>query len=322
MKVFISYRRDGGLEVAARIANFFAEKNYSVFFDIDSMRLGPFPKQILDNIENSDVFIAVLTPHSLDRCENENDWVRVEIETALKNGISIIPFVVPGFSFPDILPSSIDKLREYQAVEYNAVLFRYVLEDLEKKMIPNSSMIQQKENINIKLDILHCCRAEVDYFMQGRICPKHLENKVGYHSFNNKDDVPAWFIPALVFELFNLNNTPILLDMVPTIEGEMYLSSGKRIDSIGLTTFMSEEEANKPIIVKSGDSFKGRLMGEHALLIIQAFNNAGGQLQLSINGNILEIPLSDFYVQRNYCKNIIGSDYTTIRNNIDKYFTV
>ena len=73
--MFISYRRDTGIDIAARVKDFFVSKGLNVFYDITSMQLGEFDKQIIQHINSSDYFVLILSPNALDSCCNETDWV-------------------------------------------------------------------------------------------------------------------------------------------------------------------------------------------------------------------------------------------------------
>ena len=80
--VFISYRRDGGDVTAKHLRDALTERGYRVFLDVESLRNGPFNEALYEVIENTKDFLLILPPNGLDRCVNENDWVRLEIEHA------------------------------------------------------------------------------------------------------------------------------------------------------------------------------------------------------------------------------------------------
>ncbi|MDE6779808.1 MAG: toll/interleukin-1 receptor domain-containing protein [Alistipes sp.] len=77
--IFISYRRDGGREFARPLKAELELRNYNVFLDFDELKDGVFDRRIMDAIDSAPIFLVVLSPHSLDRCADENDWVRKEI---------------------------------------------------------------------------------------------------------------------------------------------------------------------------------------------------------------------------------------------------
>ena len=74
--IFISYRRSS-YDTANLIATRLKAAGYSVFFDMETLRAGKFNEQLYDVIDNCKDFILVLPPKALDRCVNEDDWVRL-----------------------------------------------------------------------------------------------------------------------------------------------------------------------------------------------------------------------------------------------------
>ena len=83
--VFISYRREGGFETASLIAEKLRNTGYSVFLDVESLRSGKFNEQLYAVIKQCTDFILVLPKDGLNRCANENDWVRLEVACAMRN---------------------------------------------------------------------------------------------------------------------------------------------------------------------------------------------------------------------------------------------
>ena len=107
--IFISYRREGGADFARNMQLKLQLSGYSVFLDYDELQNGVFNHKIFNAIEQAPVFMVVLSPHSLDRCNDKDDWVRREIEHALKCNRNIIPINLDRlFSrFPDDCPDFI-----------------------------------------------------------------------------------------------------------------------------------------------------------------------------------------------------------------------
>ncbi len=81
--VFVSYRRSS-FESANLIAEKMRSKGFSVFFDVETLRSGKFNEQLYDVIDNCNDFILVLPPNALDKCHNEEDWVRRELIRAMQ----------------------------------------------------------------------------------------------------------------------------------------------------------------------------------------------------------------------------------------------
>lgn len=139
--VFISYRRDGADSLAQSLYDRLKGNGYRVFLDIESMRTGKFNEQIYDVIDNCKVVILILPPRGLDRCVNENDWVRREIAYSLKQKKDIIPVMMAGFSWPEILPEEIFELKNCHGVEdtksyYDAEIDKICSMLLQKKVFP------------------------------------------------------------------------------------------------------------------------------------------------------------------------------------------
>lgn len=120
--IAISYRREDSLPITGRLydrleARFGKEK---VFMDFDSIRPGlDFRQQIKETIERSKVVVAVIGPNWLGqqsdgsrRIDDPMDFVRLEIEYALKREIPIIPVLINDTPMPkaEQLPSLIDGL--------------------------------------------------------------------------------------------------------------------------------------------------------------------------------------------------------------------
>ena len=113
--IFISYRRD-----AFESANLFATRlralGYRVFFDVETMNAGKFNEQLLDVISKCKDFILVLSPNALDRCADEQDWVRREVMCAMTHKKNIIPIMLSGFVWPTEMPKGMEELCNYQAL--------------------------------------------------------------------------------------------------------------------------------------------------------------------------------------------------------------
>lgn len=107
--VFISYRREGGQDTARIIRDELRAKGLRVFFDVETLRSGKFNEQLLTTIRECSSFILICSPNALDRCVNEDDWVRQELACAFRHGKNVIPVMLRGFSFPpaETLPEDI-----------------------------------------------------------------------------------------------------------------------------------------------------------------------------------------------------------------------
>jgi TM2 domain-containing membrane protein YozV len=71
-------------------------------------------------IDNCKDFLLICSENSLDRCNNDGDWVRLEIAHALEKGKNIIPVMLRGFAFPETLPADIEPIRMQNGVNANS----------------------------------------------------------------------------------------------------------------------------------------------------------------------------------------------------------
>jgi hypothetical protein len=102
-QIFISYRREDSLSVAGRLYDRLSARFHQnqIFMDIDTIDVGiDFVKAIEESVASCDVLIAVIGRHWLvrsdeqgrRRLDNPEDFVRIEIATALKRSIRVIPY--------------------------------------------------------------------------------------------------------------------------------------------------------------------------------------------------------------------------------------
>ena len=146
--VFISYRRKTGVNDARLLQQALRSRGYKVFFDFDSLRDGKFDERILRAIDNAPIFILMLTENALDKCANEDDWVRIEIEHALGKGRKIIP-IQPSdqaFEFPETLPDKVRAIVKEQISELNkAALFEESVDKIIHDRFPYELKNQQEQ---------------------------------------------------------------------------------------------------------------------------------------------------------------------------------
>jgi tetratricopeptide (TPR) repeat protein len=119
--IFISYRRDGGAELAQLVYKDLKKRGYRVFMDVRELRSGHFDDELRRQVGAAKDFLLLLTPNSLDRCADPGDWVRSEIALALQLKLNIVPLVKPPFRIPnpEDLPPELAELPRHNAVEYN-----------------------------------------------------------------------------------------------------------------------------------------------------------------------------------------------------------
>src|SRR5215210_761834 len=108
--IFISYRREDSTTYARLLSDTLGEHfgSHLVFRDVDTMGPGvDFPTAIAAAVNECDVLLALIGERWLTaehagnrRLDDENDYVRVEIEAALERGILVVPVLLEGTRMP------------------------------------------------------------------------------------------------------------------------------------------------------------------------------------------------------------------------------
>ena len=133
--VFISYRRSTGEDLAARICEHLRKGGFNPFIDFESLRSGKFNEQLYQYIDNAPNFVLILSKNALDRCINEDDWVRLEIERALSGNKNIVPVCTKDFVMnTEKLPESLSELPLYQQITPSSALFEASMDLLAKNL--------------------------------------------------------------------------------------------------------------------------------------------------------------------------------------------
>jgi hypothetical protein len=109
-RVFVSYRRDDSSTIVGRLCDRLAQDvgADNVFKDIDSIPFGVDFVTYLDReVEKCSVLFAVIGPAWLEadpqgarRIDDPNDFVRLEIGSALRREIPVVPLLVEGARMP------------------------------------------------------------------------------------------------------------------------------------------------------------------------------------------------------------------------------
>ena len=133
-KVFLSYRRDDGVASGARSLIYQKlQEHYglkSVFMDVERMQVArDFRECLQDELENTDVMLVLIGPDWVrlmeERADNVDDFVRIEIETALRLGKAVLPLLLGGAKMPgaDQVPESIKSFTFNHGVELDTGRF-------------------------------------------------------------------------------------------------------------------------------------------------------------------------------------------------------
>jgi serine/threonine protein kinase len=130
-QIFFSYRREDSKEAANWLFEKLREKfgDNVLFMDTGSIEAGDiWNDEIKTKLEETEIVLVIigkewLTKDSnefgMRRIDNDNDWVRKEVETAIKNNKIIIPILLNDAKMPPsaALPDPIKKLESSQAYE-------------------------------------------------------------------------------------------------------------------------------------------------------------------------------------------------------------
>jgi tetratricopeptide (TPR) repeat protein len=145
--VFISYRRDVSAFMARAILQDLRGHGFDVFMDVESIDSGEFDEIILNQIAARTYFLVILTPGTLERCVEPDDWLRREIEQAIDVKRVIIPLITPNFSFEAAQPFLTGKLEElpgFNAVSIPHEYFEAAMEKLRTRFL-KPVMIDKRE---------------------------------------------------------------------------------------------------------------------------------------------------------------------------------
>ena len=144
--VFISYRRTNGY-AARSIFQDLRNHGYDVYFDIESTGSGEFGRIILEQVAARAHFVLVLAPRSLDRTVDPSDWMRQEIEQAIKLRRNIVNVMIDGFSFKDQDLSSygeVAKISRFNGLNVYNEYFEAAMKKLREQFLKQPGYITIK----------------------------------------------------------------------------------------------------------------------------------------------------------------------------------
>jgi hypothetical protein len=145
-KVFLSYRRDDTAGHAGRlfdqINNHFGDR-VRIFMDVDSIAPGEDFVNVIENAVGAcEILIVVIGRNWLTatdqtgkrRLDNPEDFIRLEIATALNRNIRVIPVIVQDAAMPhrDQLPEALASLSRRNAIEVSDERWKYDVDRLIK----------------------------------------------------------------------------------------------------------------------------------------------------------------------------------------------
>jgi hypothetical protein len=157
-RIFLNYRRDDSSGYAGRLYDDLAERldDYDVFMDIDKIEPGADFVDVIDYaLDRCDVVLAVIGRHWLTvtdgtgrrRLDDPDDYVRLELETALARGMRLIPVRVQGAEMPSSseLPESLRGLARRQAIALSDTRWQRDVEDLADTLEQIANQTAERE---------------------------------------------------------------------------------------------------------------------------------------------------------------------------------
>ena len=158
--VFISYRHSDGKDKAISLEANFEKAGCRTFRDDNELRRGAFDKKIEIAVLDAPVFVMVLTSDYFERCNQEGDWVRREIDLAIENGKVIIPINYNGVlkGVPDYLDEEFRKkvgCHNFIALHTDTSFKATLKEIIDKDIKPNVSIVVNNNNrakLSVKTD--------------------------------------------------------------------------------------------------------------------------------------------------------------------------
>jgi len=131
VQITISYRREDSEAITGRIFDRLATHygREAVFRDIDSIPASVnFREYLNDVLEHSDIVLAIVGPRWIgarrgqSRLADENDFVRIEVEAALRKRVPLIPVFVMKARMPqrDQLPESLKNFADHNGIQVDA----------------------------------------------------------------------------------------------------------------------------------------------------------------------------------------------------------
>jgi hypothetical protein len=141
--IFLSYRRQDSQSATGRLADRLEARfgRTRVFHDHESIVAGEdFDAIIRRRVEASTVLLVIVGPRWLGatdatgrrRLDDPHDYVRLEIELALRADVAVVPVLVEGATMPQAagLPPSLAAFARCQAVELSETRWRYDADQL------------------------------------------------------------------------------------------------------------------------------------------------------------------------------------------------
>lgn len=263
--IFISYRREGGKELARSLKSELERRGYQVFLDFDELNDGVFDRRIMEAIDASPIFIVLLSPHALDRCVNADDWVRREIEYALSTDRHVVP-IDPDRSFSGFPPGISEVLKSGLGQhQFSEIMFGQLFKESIDKMVHNriEPLLQQvgraaprdaRPRYRLKLRSNADCRICIDG-------EEHAEIKAGKMAFISLEPGEYWLEAFRTVDDTNQN-----------IAREVVMNDRDRLEQLEfmlktykIGDFYNENEKEGIVFEVDATGHHGKIMAMHDL---------------------------------------------------------
>lgn len=188
--VFISYRRQGGGADARMMYDRLVQSGYTVSFDMDTLKNGNFNEELLKRVAECKNFVVLLSENCFERtlngCKREDDWLHLELATALYNNKNIVTVMLPGFVFPEKLPPDIDAVRSKNGPKYDLYYIDGFYDKLKKDFLVKGDdsgngktataleeiFSKQEEPASSEVDVVDLIGDDAD-FIRGEVLGKY-----------------------------------------------------------------------------------------------------------------------------------------------------
>jgi hypothetical protein len=127
-RIFISYKRSDGH--GGRIYDSLRERmpDDELFMDVETLMPGSdFEARIRDFLADCDIFLAVISPAWVEQFHGRKggEYIRLEMEAALRSAAWLIPVLVGGARIPEKLPRAVRGLAAHHAIELSDERWSY-----------------------------------------------------------------------------------------------------------------------------------------------------------------------------------------------------
>lgn len=260
--IFISYRRTF-FKTANLVATRLKNAGFKVFIDTEEMHSGKFDTQLYRHIENCKDFVLILSPGSLERCNDENDWVRHEIMHAITCKKNIIPLLIDGFEWPAQMPKGMHDLNMYQSMQIadRPEQYSWAIDQLSSRYLASKAKKKSSFNGILLLIVLALAGASAFLFFKGGNSPQSETVNTEL-----KDSVTVETDTVLQTASVIEETAPVIEETAPVIEetieevvidekyeaGVKEMKAGNGIEAISLF----EESGSAASLKKIGEIYK------------------------------------------------------------------